>query len=119
MRGGELVDIEIRSGKIAIANRAALRAASVTVIHGTDLGNTRDARIDPLELDLLAHAGLDGAALIESATAAPARLWGWADLGSIAAGKTGRLLVLDADPTADPATLARPVQVIVDGKLLR
>ena len=51
-------------------------------------------------------------------TAATALLWGWDDLGSIAAGKAASLLVLDADPTADPAPLARVVHVIVDGKLL-
>ncbi len=98
-----------------LANLRALRAAGVTVIYGTDLGNTRDPRIDPREIDLLQQAGIKGAALLETATSAPARFWGLDDLGSIAPGKAASLLVLDADPLLEPATLASPVQVIVQG----
>ena len=102
-----------------IANLAALRSAGVTVIYGTDLGNTRDASIDARELSLLARAGLDGAAIIEAATAAPARLWGWDDLGALEPGKVASLLVVPADPTSLPSTLAQPELVIISGSVLR
>jgi imidazolonepropionase-like amidohydrolase len=39
-------------------------------------------------------------------------------LGSIAPGKAASLLVLSADPVTEPATLATPVQVIIDGQVL-
>lgn len=98
-----------------VANLARLRARGATVLYGTDLGNTRTAAIDPRELDLLEQAGLDGAAILEAGTAAPAAFWGLTDLGAIAVGKAASLLVLDADPTVDPDTLSHPVSVFLDG----
>jgi hypothetical protein len=98
-----------------VENLASLRAHGATVLYGTDLGNTRTAAIDPRELDLLEEAGLDGAAILEAGTAAPAAFWRMTDLGAIAVGKAASLLVLEADPTRDPDTLTRPVAVYVDG----
>lgn len=100
----------------AVDNLRRLREGGATVLYGTDLGNTRDARIDPEELSLLRDAGLDGAAILAAGTSAAAAYWGQADLGAIEVGRAASLLVLDADPTVDPSTLSRPVAVYLDGK---
>ena len=100
----------------AVGNLAALRASGVTVLYGTDFGNSRTAGIDPAELTLMRAAGLDGAAILAAGTLVPAEYWGFADLGAVAPGKAADLLVLDADPTLDPATLGRPVAVYYRGR---
>ena len=98
-----------------VDNLRRLKAAGVTVLYGTDLGNTRDARIDPTELDLLAQAGLEPAEVLAAGTTAPAAFWGLDGLGTLAPGQAASLLVLDADPTKEPGTLSRPVMVVLDG----
>jgi imidazolonepropionase-like amidohydrolase len=82
------------------------------VLYGTDFGNTTVAGIDAQELELLAEAGLDGAAILEAATAAPAAFWGLDGFGCIEVGAEAHVLVLDADPTLDPTTLSRIVRVL-------
>lgn len=103
-------------GPDTVDNLRRLHEAGATVLYGTDLGNTRTAAIDAEELRLLEAAGLDGAAILEAATAAPARLWGLEQLGALEVGRDASLLVLEADPHTDPGTLARPVQVWVRGE---
>lgn len=99
----------------AIDNLRRLRAAGATVLYGTDLGNTRTPRIDRREvLDLLA-AGLAPEEVLASMTSAPARLFHLDDLGAIAPGAEASLLVLGADPLADPTTLCEPVAVYIAG----
>jgi imidazolonepropionase-like amidohydrolase len=100
----------------AVGNLRALREAGATVLYGTDLGNSRDAGIQRAELELLVQAGLDGAAILEAGTAAPAAYLGLEELGAIAPGKRAALLVLARDPLEDPTALAEPLQVYVDGK---
>lgn len=104
-------------GETAVANLAALRAAGVTVLYGTDFGNGGTTGVSPDEIALLEAAGLDGAAILAAGTSAPAAWWGFSELGEIAPGKAASVMVLDADPLVDPSTLARPVQVWIDGKL--
>jgi imidazolonepropionase-like amidohydrolase len=58
----------------AVDNLRRLHESGATVLYGTDLGNTRTAGIDPLELSLLAAAGLTDAEIRAAATADPARL---------------------------------------------
>ncbi|MEQ1503334.1 MAG: amidohydrolase family protein [Myxococcota bacterium] len=99
-----------------VDNLRRLRAAGATVLYGTDLGNTRDAGIDAEELRLLGEAGLDGAAILAAGTTTPARIWHLDDLGAIAVGRAASFLVLAADPTLDPSTLARPRAVWLDGR---
>ena len=98
-----------------MANLQALRAAGAVVLYGTDFGNTRTAGIDGAEIALMQKAGMDGAAILDAGTAAPAAWWGLTELGSIEAGKAASLLVRDADPRKDPSSLSRPVQVWLDG----
>jgi imidazolonepropionase-like amidohydrolase len=99
----------------APTNLRALRAAGATVLYGTDLGNTREPRIDEVELGLLREAGLDGAAIVEAGTRAPAERWGFAELGAIEVGKAASFLVLEKDPAVDPLGLAKPKDVWIDG----
>ena len=101
-----------------LANLQALRAAGVTVLYGTDLGNTRAPGIDGGELTLLLQAGLTPREIVAAGTRAPAERWsGLADLGAIAPGKDASLLVLAADPLVDVQTLSEPVGVYVRGAL--
>lgn len=99
-----------------IANLKGLRERGATILYGTDLGNTRDNAIQVAELQLLAQAGLDGAAILASGTTTPAAYFGFSDLGSVTPGKRAALLVLAQDPLLTPETLAVPVQVYIDGK---
>ena len=98
-----------------IDNLRRLRAADVTVLYGTDLGNTHTARVDGIELALLESAGLDPAAVLAAATSVPAAYWGFADLGAIAPGRAACLLVLDRDPRSAAVALAEPAEVWIDG----
>lgn len=100
----------------AVANLRALRENGATVLYGTDLGNSRDAAIQRAELELLVQAGLDGAAILAAGTTVPAAFLGLDELGAITPGKRAALLVLERDPLENPAALAEPLQVYVDGK---
>jgi imidazolonepropionase-like amidohydrolase len=98
--------------KTAVANLRALRDAGATVLYGTDFGNATTPGIDDSELELLAQAGLDGTAILDAATSAPAAFWGLEGFGRIEVGAEAHVLVLDADPTVDPTTLSRIVRVL-------
>lgn len=102
-----------------IGNLAALHAAGVRVLYGTDFGNRRTAGIDGAELALMLMAGLTPAEVLASATRDPADYWGFADLGAIEVGRSGSLLVLDRDPLLDPLVLSEPVEVWSRGRRRR
>jgi cytosine/adenosine deaminase-related metal-dependent hydrolase len=103
----------------AVDNLRKLRAAGALVLYGTDLGNTRTPAIDGKEIELLQKAGLDGAAILQAGTGAPAKYWGFEGLGSLDRGSAGCVIVLEEDPLLDPVTLSRPLQVFLDGEQLR
>jgi imidazolonepropionase-like amidohydrolase len=105
-------------GPAALANLRALRDAGVAVLYGSDFGNGAVAGLDAAELALLEEAGLDGAAVLEAGTSAPAAFWGFPSLGALAPGRAASLLVLDEDPRRAPATLGRPRAVYLDGVLV-
>lgn len=96
----------------AAANLRRLIAAGAVPIYGTDLGNTRELGISRAELAAMSAAGIAPRQILESMTAAPARLWGWDDLGAIEVGRAARLLVLDRDPLEDVTALTAPAEVI-------
>ncbi|MCA9656627.1 MAG: amidohydrolase family protein [Myxococcales bacterium] len=104
---------------IAVDNLRRLRAAGATVLYGTDLGNpgVLATGISEEELELLVEAGLDGPAILEAATVAPAARWGLPSLGALEEGRAATFLVLDEDPWLEPTALAHPVAVYVDGIL--
>lgn len=91
----------------AVDNLRRLRAAGVTVLYGTDLGNQRDAGPSEAEMDLLRKAGLDEAALFQAMTTEPVRFW---KLPADAA-----FLVLAADPSLDARALLAPRAVLQRG----
>lgn len=95
-----------------------LREAGATVLYGTDLGNTQTAGISDTELSRMVQSGMDGAAILEAGTVAPARVFGFADLGAVEVGKEASLLVLSLNPVVTPTTLASPVAVLMRGEFL-
>ncbi len=87
----------------AAASAAALAAAGVDLLVGTDSPNPGSSHGASMhdELALLVAAGLTPAAALRSATATPARRFGLADRGRIAAGLRADLLLVEGDPLAD------------------
>ena len=102
----------------AIANLRALRAAGVTVLYGTDLGNLRDAGPSAQEIAHLREAGLDDTAIAAAMTTEPVRYWGL-PFGEIAVAAEATFLVLERDPRTDASTLLAPHQVYLRGQRVR
>lgn len=88
---------------VALESVAALRAAGVPVLAGSDTPNSGTAAGASLhrELELLVRAGLTPVEALAAATAAPARCFGLAGRGRIAPGCQADLLLVDGDPTTD------------------
>ena len=61
----------------AVKNLERLRAAGLTVLYGTDLGNLRIDGVSAEEVGLLKRAGLDDKAVDAAMTTAPWRYWGF------------------------------------------
>lgn len=82
-------------------------AAGGEVIFGTDVGYMTDH--DPAEeYVLLAKAGLGPMQILASLTTTPAARWKEGEKrGRLAAGMQADIVVLDADPAADPANFAK------------
>jgi imidazolonepropionase-like amidohydrolase len=71
------------------------------------------------ELDLYVEIGLTPREALLTATSAPPRFFGLTDQdGTLAPGRRADLVLLDANPLEDLATLRRPLAVIVGGRLL-
>ena len=72
------------------------------------------------ELALFVEAGFTPLEALRTATVNPARFFGMTNsMGSIEVGKTGDLVVLDANPLADISNTKRIFAVIVGGTLLK
>ena len=87
----------------ALRSVAALHAAGVDILAGTDAGNPGTAHGASMhgELALLVRAGLSPGEALAAATSVPARRFGLADRGRIAPGLRADLLLVDGDPTTD------------------
>ncbi len=87
----------------AMKNVAALQAAGVPILAGTDAGNSGTAHGASMhgELALLVRAGLTPTQALRAATAAPALAFGLSDRGRIATGLRADLLLVEGDPTND------------------
>jgi imidazolonepropionase-like amidohydrolase len=99
-------------------NLKRLAEAGAAIAAGTDAGNTRTLHGPSLhrELALMVDAGLTPAAVLLSATREGARLMGRErDVGQIAPGMLGDLVVLDADPLADIHNTRRIAMVVRGG----
>jgi imidazolonepropionase-like amidohydrolase len=100
------------------ANLARLHRAGVLVAAGTDAGNIGTLHGPALhrELERMAEAGMDRRAVLLAATRDAARVAAVRpDFGTLVPGNFADLLVVDADPTRDLRTLARPHRVIKGG----
>jgi imidazolonepropionase-like amidohydrolase len=102
-----------------LASVAALRAAGVEILAGTDGQPAAPGQFDGLpygeslhhELELLTGAGLTPVEILRSATELPARAFGLTDRGRIAPGLRADLLLVDGDPTAD-ITATRKIRAV-------
>ena len=93
-------------------------AAGGQILFGTDVGYMSD--FDPTEeYRLLSKAGLSAMQILASLTTTPATRWKESDRrGRIAAKMEADLVVLDADPAADPTNFARVACSIRSGKVI-
>lgn len=93
-------------------------AAGGEILFGTDIGYI--THYDTAEeYELLASAGLEPAAILRSLTTAPAARFGRGDRsGRVAPGFEADLVILDADPTADAAALARVHATLRGGRFI-
>lgn len=103
----------------AVENLRAMREQGAITLYGTDLGNSKYVGIHPDEIELMMAAGMDGEAILQSATSLPAAFWGFAHLGAIAPGKAASFMLLAEDPIADPLAVTRASHVYIDGIRLR
>lgn len=101
----------------AVSNLRRLRAAGVTVLYGTDLGNLQIDGPSEQEVKLLRDVGLDDAAITAAMTTAPIAYWGLPL--TLKAGDEATFLVLDKDPRTDAAVLLAPRQVLSRGRVLK
>jgi hypothetical protein len=86
----------------AVENLRKLRAAGLTVLYGTDLGNLQDTGPSHEEVKLLRAAGLDDAAIADAMTTTPIAFWGI---------KTDGYLMLAGDPRTNIEHLLAPLSV--------
>lgn len=86
--------------------------------YGTDLGNRRVAGIDPEEFEGLRRIGMSAAEIVAAATSAPAQVFGLTHLGRLEPGARASLPWIDGDIEAEPARIAAPEIVLVDGRVL-
>lgn len=98
-------------GNTGLATVAALHAAGVDVLAGTDvsmpvpsLGGLAHGASVHHELQLLVAAGLTPIEALRAATATTARRFDLSDRGRIRTGARADLLLVDGDPTVDITT---------------
>jgi imidazolonepropionase-like amidohydrolase len=108
-------------GPTAAANAAALHRAGVRLLYGTDLGNTGTRPgADPRELDRLAAAGLGRLGALRAATEGSASAAGMrCGSGTLVPGAPAALVVLPADPLADPQAWRGPLAVVCGRRAVR
>jgi imidazolonepropionase-like amidohydrolase len=94
-------------------NVRRLADAGVTLLAGTDAPNPGTVFGASLhrELELLVRCGISPAQALAAATADPARVFGLADRGRVAAGKRADLVLVSGDPLTD-ITATRSIQWI-------
>lgn len=102
----------------AKARVAALHAAGVPVLAGTDAPNPGTAFGISMhgELALLVEAGLSPIEALRAATSMPAEQFGLADRGRIAPGLRADLVLVEGDPSADIRATRELVSVWKNGR---
>jgi imidazolonepropionase-like amidohydrolase len=104
----------------ALVNLRRVWAAGIPVVMGTDAGNIGTLHGPSVfrEMRRMVEAGLTPLDVLRAATTHGARaLDRDGDVGRIAPGALADLVILDADPVADVANLARIRRVIKDGRV--
>ena len=104
--------------QVGMANLKKISDAGVTIVMGTDAGNIGTLHGPSIhrEMRLMQEAGLTPLEILRSATTNGARALGLeGKTGEIAAGMLADLVILDADPLADSANLARVYRTIKGG----
>jgi imidazolonepropionase-like amidohydrolase len=112
VKGAEQAATYEASFRAMLRMLAALHDAGVPIVAGTDsLGGFAIVH----ELELYVKAGIPAAEVLQMATLGAARANGLGDeLGSIAPGKLADLILVDGDPSTDPAAL-RNLRLVVKG----
>jgi imidazolonepropionase-like amidohydrolase len=111
---------KVAPSAIAMRNLVAVRDAGIPIAMGTDAGNIGTLHGPSIfrEMALMAQAGLTPLEVLRSATVGGARAMGMErEIGTVAAGKRADLVILDADPLADVANLARIDRVVRGGRV--
>ena len=115
--------LSVRSGsdlRCAIDNLERFRAAGGWVVYGTDLGNEGPRPgIDPREIAGMSDAGMDGRAVIQSATVDAAKWLGLEGQGILEAGRAADIVGVRGDPLANPTALSDVALVIREGRVVR
>jgi imidazolonepropionase-like amidohydrolase len=100
---------------------AALNAAGIPIVLGTDDGAVRDhfyGYTAHRELTLLAHAGMTPPRILDVATRATAAFLRLPDLGTLEAGKRADFIVLTANPLDDVANTQQIDAVYARGEAI-
>jgi imidazolonepropionase-like amidohydrolase len=102
-------------GRGAARNAAALHAAGVRLLYGTDLGNAgTKPGVDPRELRRLADAGLGPLGALRAATEGSAGAYGFSGItGRIERGARAAVVLLDNDPLVHPEIWRQPRATVV------
>ena len=97
-------------------NVRRLADAGVTLLAGTDAPNPGTVFGASLhrELELLVRCGISPAQVLAAATAEPARVFGLADRGNVAAGQRADLVLVSGDPLVD-ITATRAIERVWRG----
>ncbi|MBM7168666.1 PD40 domain-containing protein [Streptomyces sp. G44] len=98
-----------------MANYRQLRAHGARLALGTDAPLVPAGLSMHLALRALHAHGFSAAQALRCATAAPARLFGLDDVGTVQAGKIADLVVVDGDPFTDFTTLVKTSLVLREG----
>jgi imidazolonepropionase-like amidohydrolase len=112
---------QLRQFDLMIENFGKLVRLGIAIVTGTDAG-VRDTPFEDSwrEIDWLIRAGLPPVEALRAATNRGADAIGLgATTGRIAPGYAADLIATDADPLANPATLARIVFLMADGDMIR
>ena len=108
-----------RELEVAVGNMARFVSAGGRVVYGTDLGNEGPGPgIDPLEIERMVAAGLDGHRVVTAATSDAASHLGLASKGNLAAGYDADIIGVAGDPLTRPQDLCDVRFVMRSGRIV-
>lgn len=114
---------QARQAELSVAHRRSCEEAvrlGIPLVAGTDCG-LRGVRADMIsrEIELLVDHGLSPMEAVRAATSRAAEVLGLdGQVGTVAAGMTADLIVVDGDPLVDVTVLRRPLLVITRGRVV-